>query len=230
MPRATVSVTWSPGWAAAKAPLPPSRGFAVRRCRWQCCALSAGRPGWPRWPSARRGRPPRFRTGGHLLGCQFAGRRVAAAFGVVFGPHSRQRHNAGCRAGLAAGQDCIEPELRRWGRYAAGHYTGPMGCRPLVLPEAGSPAKSVVLLRRRRLLPGPPAGQADPAVAGIVLPCSDAEDGGTSQRSASRLSSSSRRRISSGSASDWLWCAAVADFWMARAVAASVPRSIIQVP
>ena len=38
------------------------------------------------------------------------------------------------------------------------------------------------------------------------------------------------RRISSGSASDWLWCAAAADFWMARAVAASAPRSIIQAP
>ena len=54
--------------------------------------------------------------------------------------------------------------------------------------------------------------------------------GNSSQRTASCPPRRSRRRMRPGSASDWLVWAAAADRWMARAVAASAPRSISQPP
>jgi tellurite resistance protein TerC len=91
--------------------------------------------------------------------------------------------------------------------------------------RGGEPEQSPVPREPRAGLPG-----ADRPGAHIRTRCAGTRAGLTSQRSVSSGPSRSSRLISSGSASDWVTCAATADFWMARAISASVPRSRIQVP
>ena len=88
-------------------------------------------------------------------------------------------------------------------------------------------------LRRHHIVPGRGGSlaPADRRAASIGDQQSLGSGAGvTGQRSCSVPSSRSRRRVSWGNALDWLACAAAADFWMARATAASVSRSIVQLP
>lgn len=102
-------------------------------------------------------------------------------------------------------------ELKKWGRREGD--TRPPGC-PVMdgSPRAWRPSNdraAGAACGRREAWLGSGAGDA-------------------SQRTGSRPSSASSRRISPGSACDWLSCAAAALFWMARAVPVRAPRSITQ--
>ncbi len=77
---------------------------------------------------------------------------------------------------------------------------------------------------------GEPRARLPAGPAHVLTRCAGTRAGLTSQRSVSSLPSWSSRLISSGSDSDWVTCAAAADFWMARAISASAPRSMTQEP
>jgi tellurite resistance protein TerC len=114
------------------------------------------------------------------------------------------------------------------GAQAPGTAPGPpaRASRDEDAPAGGGEAGQPPAPRKPRAgLPG-----SDGRGAHVMTRCAGTRAGLTSQRSVSSLPSRSSRLISSGSASDWVTCAAMADLWMARAISASAPRSRIQVP